>query len=59
MDGERHGDVSPASLLCGDSGMILSSDTDSSTAEEKEMESLAFIPYIFSNDCDYPTGQKL
>lgn len=31
MEGERHGDMSPASLLCGDSGRIFSSDTDSST----------------------------
>lgn len=32
MEGERLGDMSPASLLCGDSGIIFSSDTDSRTA---------------------------
>lgn len=36
VDGERHGDRSPASLLWGDSGMIFSSDTDSSTARQRE-----------------------
>lgn len=35
MDGERHGDMSPASLLCGDSGMIFSKDTDSNTARHQ------------------------
>lgn len=32
MEGERQGEMSPGSLVDGDSGMNLSRDTDSSTA---------------------------
>lgn len=35
MEGERQGEISPGSLLWGDSGINLSKDTDSSTAEGK------------------------
>lgn len=35
MEGERQGEISPGSLPWGDSGINLSKDTDSSTAEGK------------------------
>ncbi len=35
MEGERQGEISPGSLTCGDSGINLSKDTDSSKAEGK------------------------
>jgi len=35
VEGERQGDISPGSLPWGDSGINLSKDTDSSTAEGK------------------------
>lgn len=35
MEGERQGEISPGSLPWGDSGINLSKETDSSTAEGK------------------------